>query len=205
MGASQTLRALNAHLNRELIELASQEAQARDFAYHDELTRLPNRRLLRDRLEQALAHAARQRKEVALLLLDLDGFKSINDRLGHARGDKLLQAVAQRLQLNVRGADTACRYGGDEFVIMLPEVDNAWRQRCKLHTAMEAPLDRWVRDSHGDTIGSAVCPENGHTEELMRKADGLSIAVAGRGQPLACETANRSGPAPRCRPGRRAS
>lgn len=171
-----TLRGLNAHLNRELIELMRKEAQARDCAYHDELTRLPNRRLLRDRLDQALAQAERQRKEVALLLLDLDGFKGINDRLGHARGDQLLQAVAQRLQLNVRAADTACRYGGDEFVVMLPEVDTPGTAAAvadKLRLAMGAPyrIDEFeIRVAV--SIGSVVYPTDGHTyEQLMHKAD----------------------------------
>ena len=90
--------------------------------YHDELTGLPNRRLLRDRLNQ-MAQGARQHKQVVLLLLDLDGLETINDQLGHAAGDKVLQAVAERLSASIRAADTACRYGGDEFVIMLPEVD----------------------------------------------------------------------------------
>jgi diguanylate cyclase (GGDEF)-like protein len=171
-----TLRGLNAHLNRELIVLARKEAQARNSAYHDELTRLPNRRLLRDRLDQALAQAARQHKEVALLLLDLDGFKSINDRLGHARGDQLLQAVAQRLQLSVRAADTACRYGGDEFVVMLPEVDSPGTTDAvagKLRSAMDAPyrIDGFeIRVAA--SIGSVVYPHDGHTyEHLIRKAD----------------------------------
>ncbi len=172
----ETLHELNARLNRELIELARREAQARDFAYHDELTRLPNRRLLRDRLEQVLAQAARQHKEVALLLVDLDGFKRINDRLGHTRGDELLQAVAQRITVNIRGADTACRYGGDEFAIILPAVDNprvAAAVATKLRRAMDDPyLIKGYEIRLAASIGSVVYPADGQTyEELLRKAD----------------------------------
>ncbi len=207
-----TLRGLNGHLNRQLVELAKKEAQARDFAYHDELTRLPNRRLLRDRLDQALAQAARRHKAVALLLLDLDGFKGINDRLGHACGDQLLQAVALRLQLNVRAADTACRYGGDEFVVMLPEVDSvsmAAAVAVKLRVAMGAPycIDGFeVRMAA--SIGSVVYPDDGHTyEQLIRRADEALYRAKPEGReavitPLASAVAREAGSARRCRAGR---
>jgi diguanylate cyclase (GGDEF)-like protein len=172
----RTLTEINSGLNRELIELARRETQVRDFAYHDELTGLPNRRLLLDRLKQAMAQAARQHKQVVLLLLDLDGFKSVNDRLGHRGGDKLLQAVASRLTDTIRGADTACRYGGDEFLIMLPEVDNpdmgaaVW---LKLKLALSEPymIDGYeVRLTA--SMGGVVYPTDGQTdEELIQRAD----------------------------------
>ena len=105
---------------------------------------MPNRRLLLDRLKQAMAQAERQNKHVALLLLDLDGFKNINDIYGHEAGDKLLQQVAQRLAACVRASDTACRYGGDEFIVMLPEIDgeqNAEIVKEKIRSNFAAPYD----------------------------------------------------------------
>jgi diguanylate cyclase (GGDEF)-like protein len=172
----QTLTEINSRLSRELIELARREAQVRDFAYHDELTGLPNRRLLLDRLKQAVAQAARRHKQVVLLLLDLDGFKSVNDRLGHAGGDKLLQTVARRLTDGIRGADTACRYGGDEFLIMLPEVDNPGMATTvwgKLKLALGEP---YIIDGYQvrltTSMGGVLYPTDGQTdEELIRRAD----------------------------------
>ena len=172
----QTLTEINSRLSRELIDLARREAQVRDFAYHDELTGLPNRRLLLDRLKQAVAQAARQHKQVVLLLLDLDGFKSVNDRLGHVGGDKLLQTVATRLTDGIRGADTACRYGGDEFLIMLPEVDNPGIPAAvwgKLKLALDEP---YIIDGYQirltTSMGGVVYPTDGKTDdELIRKAD----------------------------------
>ena len=95
------------------------------LAQHDSLTDLPNRLMFQDRLAQAIALAHRHRQKLAVLFVDMDGFKPINDSLGHAIGDRLLQSVAQRLQACVRGSDTVCRHGGDEFVILLTEVAHA--------------------------------------------------------------------------------
>src|SRR5690349_5256173 len=93
-----------ARANAKISRLEREVAELRHFAYHDELTGLPNRSLLLDRLSRAIAQAARQRKQVGLLLLDLDGFKAVNDRFGHASGDQLLRQVAQRLLTLVRKA-----------------------------------------------------------------------------------------------------
>jgi diguanylate cyclase (GGDEF)-like protein len=117
------LRRLNVQLTEECSLLTERLEKAQRFACHDPLTGLPNRRLLADHFDQAAAQALRKRNNVVLLFLDLDGFKDINDAIGHAAADRLLQEIASRLSSCVRGSDTACRYGGDEFVVLLPDID----------------------------------------------------------------------------------
>lgn len=104
--------------------LARRYLQARYDSYHDELTGLPNRRLFEDRLKQAILNSERHNKAIALLFLDLDRFKEINDTFGHAIGDQILQQVAGRLNAVIRRGDTVCRYGGDEFIILLSELES---------------------------------------------------------------------------------
>src|ERR1700693_2574848 len=112
------------------------------LSQHDSLTDLPNRVLFNDRLTQAISLAVRQDKQLAVMFVDLDQFKKINDSLGHGIGDKLLQSVAKRLVSCVRRADTVCRLGGDEFVILLSQVeheeDAAFSAR-KILRALAAP------------------------------------------------------------------
>lgn len=114
----------NAFLSRKIMRIEKNAVDASYLAYHDALTGLPNRRLLLDRLNQAIAQAARQTRQAALMFFDVDGFKEINDTLGHVGADKLLQAVAQRLATCLRAADTACHYGENEFIVLLPEIDS---------------------------------------------------------------------------------
>lgn len=170
------LRQTNVALRRELSLLTAREAQASHDAYHDALTRLPNRRLLLDRLQQALARAVRHDTCVVLMFLDLDRFKAVNDKLGHAVGDKLLRVVADRLAGCIRSADTACRYGGDEFVVMLPEVSGS--EDCaaverKVRAALTVPyvidgVDIATRVS----IGSAMFPGDANNRtDLLQQAD----------------------------------
>jgi diguanylate cyclase len=172
--------ALLAEANARLSEREAQHeqdiAKVRHFAYHDELTGLPNRALLLDRLNQALVRATRQQKHLALLLLDLDGFKGINDRLGHAAGDRLLQRVAERLLSSVRGGDTVCRYGGDEFVLLLPEVEDQ-KHAFKVAQKISARLAKPYRvDDHSiavtASIGVAVYPVDAVSQDdLIKQAD----------------------------------
>lgn len=172
----KTLIELNLELTQELTLLTEKESKARHIAYHDELTGLPNRRLLQDRFKQAVAQAARQHKQVVVMLLDLDGFKSINDSLGHPVGDHLLQQVAKRLTACVRVADTVCRYGGDEFVVMLPEFedgDTAAAVAEKIRAQLEIP---YVLNGELVTvrasIGVAEYPGDGSNyRALIKQAD----------------------------------
>jgi len=142
-------------------------------AQHDFLTGLPNRLLLTDRLTQAIALSRRRGSKVALLFLDLDRFKPVNDSLGHAIGDKLLQSVAQRLTACVRASDTICRLGGDEFVALLSEiedVDAATHCAEKLLTAVAVPHLVGGHEVHVTvSIGISVCPNDGRDAETMLK------------------------------------
>jgi diguanylate cyclase (GGDEF)-like protein len=164
------------HLRQKVIWLEEELAQAHHFANHDELTGLPNRSLLRDRLNQAVMQAVRKQKQVGLLLLDLDEIKSVNDRLGHAIGDKLLQAVAKRLLSCIRNGDTACRYDRYEFIILLPDIDsekNAEDVVQKLRTQLARP---YLVDQHTVTvtasIGMAVHPfHKSGKKDLIQLAD----------------------------------
>ena len=142
-------------------------------AQHDFLTGLPNRLLLTDRLTQAIALSRRHGNKVALLFLDLDRFKLVNDSLGHAIGDKLLQSVAQRLTTCVRTSDTICRLGGDEFVVLLSEiehVDAATQCAEKLLAAVAVPHLIGGHEVHATlSIGISVCPDDGRDAETMLK------------------------------------
>jgi diguanylate cyclase (GGDEF)-like protein/PAS domain S-box-containing protein len=162
------------------------EERYRHLAYHDTLTRLPNRRLLTDRLDQAIRSASRKGGRIALLLLDLDGFKQINDRHGHAAGDRVLEAVAARLSMAVREADTVARMGGDEFVILLSEVghvDDAVRVADKIHDSICEPIvDGSTLHTVGTSIGISVFPDHGETPDaLLHRADHAMYHGKGRG------------------------
>jgi len=163
-------------LKQEVNQLAQAVAQAHRSSHYDQLTGLPNRALLLDRFNQAAARAARQRKQVALLFLDLDGFKSINDLLGHSAGDQLLQQVAARLTASIRTSDTACRYGGDEFVLLLPELDGAESAVAaadKIRAHLAAPyLVGGTSSQVTASIGIAVYPTDGiEFNDLIQQAD----------------------------------
>ncbi|MHB8816046.1 MAG: diguanylate cyclase domain-containing protein, partial [Steroidobacteraceae bacterium] len=170
------LRRVNARLAGTVRRLTRDISQARHFATHDSLTGLPNRRLLLDRIGQALAHATRYRKRVMVLVIDLDGFKVVNDVYGHSVGDELLRQVAGRLLACVRFCDTVCRYGGDEFVVMLPQIDAAEDAEVvsrKIRARLATPYVLG-NEPHRVTasIGVAVYREDGQTSrELIDRAD----------------------------------
>jgi diguanylate cyclase (GGDEF)-like protein/PAS domain S-box-containing protein len=161
---------------RDVSAARAMALQMAHSARHDFLTGLPNRMLLKDRVSQAISLAQRHTKSVAILFLDLDGFKRINDSLGHSIGDKLLQSVAKRLVNCVRGADTVSRQGGDEFVVLLSEVerpgDTAITARKMLQAVAEAHSVE-QQDLHVTTsIGVSVFPDDGlDAETLIKNAD----------------------------------
>ncbi len=146
------------------------------LAQHDALTDLPNRILLNDRLAQAIALARRQGKQLAVMFLDLDRFKHINDSLGHAVGDQLLQSVAQRLTAVVRSSDTVCRQGGDEFVILLADVEHAEDAALsaqKILAALTVPHRIDQLELHVTvSIGISIYPDDGQdADTLIKSAD----------------------------------
>ncbi|MGE4448146.1 MAG: putative bifunctional diguanylate cyclase/phosphodiesterase [Azospira sp.] len=154
----------------------SAEEQIEYLAHHDPLTDLPNRVLLRDRFLQAQGQAARSANRVAILFLDLDHFKLVNDTLGHPIGDRLLQAVAERLRRGVRETDTISRQGGDEFVIVLPELadpESAGSIAGKLMEQMHEPVRvNGHRLNVTFSLGIALYPDDGEDfDTLMKKAD----------------------------------
>jgi diguanylate cyclase (GGDEF)-like protein/PAS domain S-box-containing protein len=150
--------------------------QMSHLAHHDALTDLPNRLLLNDRLAQAIELGRRYRRPLAVLFMDLDRFKHVNDSLGHVLGDQLLRSVAERLKLCVRSSDTVSRQGGDEFVLVLTEMDqagNAAVSAKKVLDAVAEPHHIAGRELHlTASIGVSVYPDDGHdAETLMRNAD----------------------------------
>jgi len=158
-------------------------AQMRFMAMHDELTRLPNRRLFHDRLETAFARAQRQQTPLALLFIDLNRFKQVNDRHGHACGDRLLQEIAHRIKRCLRASDTLARIGGDEFVVLLEDLllpEDAALVTQKIHHALGPPVEL------GDgltlpitvSVGLARYPEHGaDTKALLAHADQAMYAA----------------------------
>jgi diguanylate cyclase (GGDEF)-like protein len=161
---------------RDVSEARVTEVKLSHLAQHDFLTDLPNRMLLNDRLDQAIALARRHGNKVAVLFLDLDRFKHINDSLGHAIGDKLLQAVGKRLVAVVRGSDTVSRQGGDEFVVVLSDMTHAQsaaRQAEKIHAVLSSPHAIDQHDLHVNvSVGISIFPDDGQdAETLIQCAD----------------------------------
>lgn len=171
----------------DVTEARDLSAKLARLALHDNLTGLPNRVLLADRLEKALERARRNGNAVSLLFVDLDHFKPVNDSLGHDVGDRLLQQVAGRLQGCVRSSDTVCRYGGDEFIVMLPDIahpQDAAICADKILLSLSAPFsigDHELRISA--SVGIAASP-SGATDSttLMQQADAAMYEVKAEGR-----------------------
>ena len=161
---------------RDVSAARAMSLQMSHSAQHDFLTGLPNRMLFNDRVNQAIALAPRHMKKVAVLFLDLDGFKHINDSLGHPVGDKLLQSIALRLVNCVRAADTVSRQGGDEFVVLLSEVAQAEDAAITARRMLQAVAEAHGVDHHDlhvtTSIGLSIYPDDGlDAETLIKNAD----------------------------------
>ena len=170
------LQEANTRLQAEIADRRQAETHARHLADHDALTGLPNRRLLEDRLTQALAASQRNRKQTAVMFVDLDRFKNINDSLGHAAGDLVLKECAERLVKQLRVVDTICRMGGDEFVVVLPEIkraSDAANVAAKILETVAQPFRVEERELHiTPSVGISVFPDDGRdAESLIRNAD----------------------------------
>ena len=173
---------------RDVTERKIAEETINFQAYHDLLTKLPNRALLRDRLSLAISQAKREDEKLAVMFLDLDRFKNINDSLGHMIGDELLQMVSMRLKECIRAADTLARFGGDEFTLMLPKLHNGREDASKLAEKITNTLKQpFIVDGHelyvSASIGIALYPQDGtNIETLIKHADVAMYHVKGQGK-----------------------
>ena len=163
-------------------QLQQNNCALESLALHDPLTGLPNRRLLLDRLSLAVTHARRSKRSMAVLYLDLDGFKQINDSLGHDAGDALLIQVAARLGATVRQGDTVARVGGDEFVIALPDLDHdhdVAHLVSKMIRAVSQPYSiHGVSVNMTASVGVGVYPTHGQDVETLMKSADLALYEA---------------------------
>ena len=163
---------------------SQQDERLWTLAHHDTLTELPNRNLFWDRTGQALRHAHRHGTGAAVLWIDLDGFKAVNDRLGHAAGDALLQQVALRLKKRVRDSDTVARMGGDEFAVVMPDIDapaQAMELARQLAAALAEPFDlEQERVVISGSVGVALYPQHADSAESLTQCADMAMYVAKR-------------------------
>jgi len=201
---NECLRMSNEQLMHALDGAARMAVAAQRVAHHDRLTGLPNRLLLVKRLQLAIRNAARRHHQLALLFIDLDGFKAVNDRYGHTVADRLLSAVAARITACVRAVDVACRYGGDEFVVLLTNLNDA---------AIAIRVAEQIRERIGQcfsfegqevritaSIGLAGYPANGERYEMLLNSADASMycdKAGRRAQAASCGTAASAGTLPR--------
>lgn len=181
------LASANQQLQHEIQVRQLAEEHIRHLANHDVLTGLPNRRLLEDRMEQALSHAKRNQNMAAVMFADLDRFKEVNDKLGHRTGDLLLQTVANRLRSLLREVDTIARVGGDEFVLVLTDISSE-RQALDIADKVLLSLSQpYFLEAHTlsitPSIGVSVYPQHGETPEaLLSHADSAMYEVKKQGR-----------------------
>jgi diguanylate cyclase (GGDEF)-like protein/PAS domain S-box-containing protein len=166
----------------DITERKQSEEKIRQMAFHDSLTGLPNRKLFSDRLSIVLAHARRNQKKVGIAMLDLDNFKDVNDTLGHDVGDILLKATAEQLSAALRKGDTVARFGGDEFVLILPDlevIEDAIQVAQKIVDRFRKPF---LIDTHQlvvtTSIGIAVYPNDGIEEGILLKNADIAMFQA---------------------------
>jgi diguanylate cyclase (GGDEF)-like protein len=175
-------------LEHQLAAVREQEEAARHAAFHDPLTGLPNRVLFNDRLEHGLTQAKRHGWILAVMFVDLDDFKSINDSYGHDVGDSVLQTISQRLKENTRADDTVSRHGGDEFLYLLMEIRDERDIMLiaeKIITAIQEPCDIRIRDlvispSISPSIGISIFPKDGTTADALIKSSDKAMYRAKR-------------------------
>jgi diguanylate cyclase (GGDEF)-like protein len=173
-------------VDHQLAAAVEQEEGARNAALHDNLTGLPNRTLFNDRLEHGIAQAKRHRWMLAVMFVDLDEFKSINDSYGHQAGDAVLRTIADRLMHHAREEDTVSRYGGDEFLFLLTQIHeqkDIAMIAAKILDAIRAPFNVSARDDIinsclGASIGISIFPKDGVTADaLIKRADEAMYAA----------------------------
>ena len=165
------------------IERKQAEEKLKFLSLYDYLTKLPNRVLFYDRMRQEIAYAKREQKKFALMFLDLDDFKKVNDKFGHDIGDQLLQGVAKRFSKLLRKTDTICRLGGDEFIILLPRLtqprENAVDVALKILNSLNEPF--LIKDNKiciNTSIGIALYPDDGDEEEVLIKSADRAMYLA---------------------------
>lgn len=184
---ARTFEQMALRMQTQMQNLQDNQDEFEFLAHHDTLTNLPNRRMLLDRLPQAIAHARRENETVTLLFIDLDNFKQINDSLGHNAGDQVLIAVADRLRGLVRTNDTVARLGGDEFVILLDghiEREDIERLVAMLTQAIKAPIPAQGQEVHTNvSIGISQFPKDGTSADaLLSSADNAMYRVKAAGR-----------------------